>query len=158
MTQENLKSFLSQFIIHNWLNWQKNSPPPPPPVTKSIGTSLKLVFIANYVLDKIILIKYSLLTNHDQWLTLTNICIAETTSSFSTRTIRINLRRQLFSFGTSSINLTRELQYTLDLLRLGDIKVRLRLVLDSEVALIYPAENKITWRTNGVPYLKLLYK
>ena len=39
--------------------------------------------------------------------------------------------------------LTRINQYTLDLLRLGDIKVILRSVLDLEVARIYPADNKI---------------
>ena len=37
--------------------------------------------------------------------------------------------------------LTRINQYTLDLLRMGDIRVRLRLLLDYEVARIYPAEN-----------------
>ena len=30
-----------------------------------IGTSLKLVFITNYIPDKTIPIKYALLTNHD---------------------------------------------------------------------------------------------
>ena len=49
----------------------------------------------------------------------------------------------MFSFGSSSRYLTRENQYTLDLLRLGDIRVRLGSVLDKEVARIYPAENKI---------------
>ena len=39
--------------------------------------------------------------------------------------------------------ITRKNQYTLDLLRLGDIRVRLRSVLDEEVGRIYPAENKI---------------
>ena len=39
--------------------------------------------------------------------------------------------------------LTRKNQYPLDLLRLGDIRVRLGLVLDLEVAQIHPAENKL---------------
>ena len=35
---------------------------------------------------------------------------------------------------------------------------RLRLILDKEVARIYPAENKIVDRTDSVPYRKLHYE
>ena len=34
-------------------------------IEKFTGTSLKLVFITNYILDKTISVKYFLLTNHD---------------------------------------------------------------------------------------------
>ena len=55
-----------------------------------------------------------------------------------------------------NLELTRVNRCTLDLLRLRDIKVRLISVLDKEVALLYPAENKIWRRADGVLYLKLL--
>ena len=41
------------------------------------------------------------------------------------------------------MELIRANRCTLHLLRLGDIRVRLRLVLDKEVARIYPDENEI---------------
>ena len=51
------------------------------------GTSLKLVFITIYFLDKTISLINFLLTNNNPSLTLAIICSAESTRSFSTRTI-----------------------------------------------------------------------
>ena len=52
---------------------------------RNYGTTLNLEFTSDYIIDETISIKYFLLTNLDPQLTLTVICKAETTHSFSNR-------------------------------------------------------------------------
>ena len=65
--------------------------------------------------------------------------MAETIYTFSQRIKKFNLANSCFSSPLTS----QEHQYILDLLKLGNIRVRLGSVLEYEVARTYEAKNKI---------------
>ena len=91
------------------------------------------------VFMKTISVKYLELTNHDPIPKLKIISKAETFYSFSQK--RNNELSNQFLFPRTVLDFKyRKFQYTLDIMRLGEIRVRLKSVLDQEIARIYPAK------------------